>query len=173
MPRLGEIESYQPGRQKCWYETHCFTPDDKKIIFSANPERGQHEHHCDICIMDLGTGQWDNLTNSPNDWDEHAQLSPDGKTIVWMSSTPHGMSTAPEWRKVLRTEYWLMDLDGSNKRRLTFFNESGAPEHNGDRVVCSDSSWSPKGDRLVFTAARAKGTEHIGGGIGMIEFGGG
>ena len=169
-PALGEIRTYTPGERDCWYETHCFTPDSKKIIFSGNLEQGLHAHHCDIYIMDLETGEWENLTNSPNDWDEHAQLAPDGETIVWMSSSPNGMTEAGEWVWTLRTDYWLMDIDGSDKRRLTFFNEPGAHEYTGWRVICADSAWSADGRRLAITLAWLGPAGTRGRGTGMIEF---
>jgi hypothetical protein len=43
------------------------------------------------------------------------------------------------------TDYWLMDSDGSNKRRLTYFNQPGHPHHTGERAVVADLSWRPDG----------------------------
>lgn len=43
------------------------------------------------------------------------------------------------------TDYWLMDSNGSNKRRLTYFNEKGCPEYIGRRVIVADLSWRPNG----------------------------
>jgi hypothetical protein len=42
-------------------------------------------------------------------------------------------------------EYWIMDSDGSNKRRLTYFNEKGHPQYVGPNTMVADFSWRPDG----------------------------
>lgn len=44
-----------------------------------------------------------------------------------------------------------MDADGGRQRRLTFFNERGAPEDAGGRTIVADSSWNRAGNALVAT----------------------
>lgn len=46
-----------------------------------------------------------------------------------------------------------MNTDGSNRQRLTFFNERGYPEYIRGRTVVSDSAWSPDGKTLIVTVA--------------------
>ena len=51
-----------------------------------------------------------------------------------------------------------MDSDGSNKQRLTFFNEPGHPHHDefvdiSNKTIVSDNSWSPDGTELVVLLA--------------------
>ena len=56
--------------------------------------------------------------------------------------------------KYLTTELWIMDADGSNKQRLTYFNEPGYPEYmGGKRCVVSDISWSPDGKKIIVLVA--------------------
>lgn len=155
--RLENIRTYQPGSQHLWYESHGFSQDDAKVIFSGNLELGQNETGMDIYTLDLSTQELKRLTTTMVDWDEHAHYSPDGKKIVWMSSM--GYSFDPDKMEFplgywgtpadLKTDYWIMNANGSDKRRLTYFNEPGHPEYIGGQAIASDCSWSPDGNKLV------------------------
>jgi Tol biopolymer transport system component len=111
----------------------------------------------DIYWMDLSTQELTRLTETsgldgePAEWDEHAHLSPRGGVIAWMSSNGYGISNDPNAPVVdwLRCELWLMNPDGSGKRRVTYFNEPGHPEFTGGRACVSDMAWSPDGTRLA------------------------
>ncbi len=156
-PYLKNIKTYQPGQNHYFYESHAFTRDDQKILFCANAE-GQSDVGFDIYEMDLATQKLTNLTTTPNDWDEHAHYSPDGKKIAWMSSTGFNLVfksvEGQEWAKYLKTELWLMNADGSNKQRLTYFNDPGHPEYmGGQRVIVSDITWSPDGKKIAALVA--------------------
>lgn len=140
VPTLRNVQAYRPGTRPDFYESHGFTLDDNKIIFSGNPD-GQSTDGIDIYTMDLATQQLVNLTNSPDMWDEHAQLSPDGQSIVWMSG--HAVSSGSGKSTNTITDYWLMDPDGGNKRQLTHFNDPGSPEYIPSGATAGDSSWSP------------------------------
>ena len=142
-PVLRNITDIEPFGTQFFYETHGFTSDDAKIIFSG----GQPElSSLDIYTYDLGTGQALNLTGTPAEWDEHAHMSPDGSQIVWASSRD---VTKPRDYFVPFLDYWTMDADGSNQRRLTYFNEVGAPEHYPNGVVAADFAFGADGTSLV------------------------
>ena len=138
-PELSDIKTYQPGTAHRFYESHGFTPDDKNILFAANMEE-QSETGFDIYKMNLATGKFVNLTDTPNVWDEHGQISPDGNKIVWVSSQD---------LKVPELDMWIMNADGSNKRRLTYFEDATAEKLYGFSGAIADSSWSPDGKKLV------------------------
>ena len=146
-PHLENITMYQPGDIPRFYESHGFSPDDKTIIFTGSIETGMHWTGMDIYTLNLETMELKRLTSTLDEWDEHAHYSPDGEKIVWMSSI--GYPFDPEKISDLRTELWMMDADGSNKTRLTYFNEPGHPEYNGMQTVAGDCSWSPDGTKLV------------------------
>ncbi|HXH06760.1 MAG TPA: hypothetical protein VNI83_09225 [Vicinamibacterales bacterium] len=151
--RLANVRTLRPlGGPDTFYESHGFAPDGRTVIFSASIGRA-HPFDLDIWTMDLGTGRLRNLTNTPGEWDEHAQISPDGRTIVWMTNRgyPVPLRDFSWYGATLRTDYWLMDIDGGRQRRLTFFNERGAPEYAGGRTIAADSSWNRTGDALVAT----------------------
>jgi len=165
-PCLDNIKVYQPGNVPCFYESHGFSLDDKKIIFSGNLEVDQDENHLDIYILDLETEELVRLTDSMDEWDEHAHYSPDGEKIVWMSSNGYGMSTVREWWDVLRTDYWMMNANGSEKTQLTFYNFD---LEDDERVICSDCSWNADGTKLATTMLIVDG-DAITGGIAILDF---
>ncbi len=147
-PHLENITICQPGHTPCFYESHGFSPDDSSIIFSGNLQKDQDENHLDIYTLDLQTDELNRLTTEPNEWDEHAHYSPDGKHIIWMSSNGYSMNTKRDWWNYLKTEYWMMNPDGSNKTQLTFYNNE---TNQFQRVVCSDCSFNQHGTKLAIT----------------------
>ncbi len=148
-PTLQNITILEPCSQKgIFYESHGFSPDDSKIIFSANIGR-KSRVDLDIWTMDLNTGRLTQLTDTAGVWDEHAQYSPDGKKIVWISSQGFDFRPTKNWGETLLTEFWIMDATGANKHRLTYFNEPGFPEYTGERTICADSAWNNDGTKLI------------------------
>src|SRR6185437_1626882 len=67
------------------------------------------------------------------------RVSPDGKQVV------HALSRANQETKKDTSQLWLCDIDGDNRRRLTW---SG--ERNGG------ARWSPDGSRIAFVSDRIK-----------------
>ena len=156
-PRLEQVKTYQPGQKRGFYEGHAFSGDDEKILFSGDLESGQPIYGLDIYELTLETEELKRLTESFSDWDEHAHYSPDGKRIAWMSSRgfnlQYGSVQGHAWKKDLKADLWIMNADGSDKRRVTYFNEPGHPDYLGSRAVVADSAWSPDGKKIVATVA--------------------
>jgi len=162
-PRLEDIETFTPGDQNAFYEGHAFSHDATSVLFSGNLESAQEETGLDIYEMKLQGSVLTRLTSSFSDWDEHSHWSPDGKTIVWMSSTPLDVEYPEDmgphdWRYYLASELWLMNADGSGKQRLTFFNQPGHSHQRAERTVVSDSTWGPDGKSLLVLLANNDGT---------------
>jgi Tol biopolymer transport system component len=131
-PTLANVRGLSPGGQG-FYENHGFSPDGSRLIFTSNFEgRGRLDY--DIYVVDLRTQKLTRLTT--DGYNEHANYSPDGRYIAWMSNV--GISGAG-------TDYWIMNSDGSNKRRVTHFNEKGHPEYQGRATTVADLSWRPDG----------------------------
>jgi uncharacterized protein (TIGR03437 family) len=143
-PALASIASYQPGVQPGFYETHGFSTDDQSVYFSANPDPTQQWYGVNIYRFTPATQNLVNLTNTINEWNEHSDLSPDGTKIVWVSSSGIQLVSGNE-----KTDYWIMDSDGSNQRRLTWFNTPGFPESQTAPVAAATSAWSPDGSQFL------------------------
>jgi Tol biopolymer transport system component len=133
-PRITDIRSFTPGLVKKFYETHGFSPDNRRILFTAQVDTGLS----DIFTMDLETEQTENLTSTPLDWDEHAQFRPDGRYIVWASSR----------NRAKDLNLWIMNSDGSEPRLLMDFHQPGAPAFSTG-IGPADCSWSPDGKSLA------------------------
>lgn len=145
LPRLANLRTLKPWPGEGVAEVHSFSPDDSSLLFTTNAD-GQSWRGFDIYNLDLATNHPTRLTNTPNEWDEHAQYSPDGRCIAWMSSR-----NADATAQLLKTEMWLMAADGSGQRQLTTFNDPGSKFYMAEPygVVVADSSWSPDGTRLL------------------------
>jgi len=167
-PEINVIDTIQPCEQNMFFETHAFSKDDKKIMFTANGAADQSPTDMDIYIYNIETEELERLTD-PTDpavaeftiWDEHAHWSPDEREVAWMSSDgldvsyPTGID---DWQDYLESEFWLMQADGSQKTRLTGFNIEGYPEYmDGRRVVVGDSAWDKTGDSMIMSIAYPDG----------------
>ncbi len=146
-PVVSNIRSFSPGAQQQFYETHGFSPDDSKILFSGNLSPGMSVYDLDIYTMDLQTGRAVDLTNSNDAWDEHAHYTPSGNGIIWMSSKGNPPPTSGS----VMSDYWIMNADGTDQIRLTYFNDPSAPEYvtGVTHVTAADCAWSGDGNSLV------------------------
>lgn len=102
----------------------AWSPDGSQIAFATYAPRS------DIYVVDVYSGRVRNLTN---DWadDRYPTWSPDGKYIAFFTNRDYLSTT--------RYEIYLVDLEGSPARRLTY-NEALYP------------TWSPDGSQLVYTS---------------------
>jgi Tol biopolymer transport system component len=147
-PVLGKVETMTPGNMQ-FYETHGFTPEDDCLLFTGMPFRGK-EKDFDIYKYHLASKTLQVLTDPKmEEWDEHAHVSPQGDKIIWMSSMGNNLDPSKLNQLQVKTDYWVMNVDGSGKRRLTRFNVSGVPEHIPGRTIAADVSWSPDGNKVV------------------------
>lgn len=164
-PSLQNIEQFQPGEQHSFYESHDWSPDDQKVLFCANLQPGHSVNQLEIYEYELSGKRLKRLTYTKDDWDEHAHYSPDGKKILWISGAELKVKflslQAPQWAKYVKTELWIMDADGTNPCRLTYFNQPGHPDYEWfqkavfptKRVIVSDSAFSPDGKKAVICIA--------------------
>jgi Tol biopolymer transport system component len=136
-PRLSNVREYEPGGA-AFYENHGFSPDGERLIFTSNMDHLRSRAlRADIYSLDLRSGRTTRLTKEG--YNEHAGYTAKGK-IVWMSTAD---------RSGRGTDYWTMDADGSNKTRLTHFDDPSYPEYAGEKVTAADWTESPDGRRIL------------------------
>ena len=145
-PVLGTVQTLRPDDLQL-YETHGFSPDGNLLLYSGIAQEGYY-YDMEIYTYDLTTGTSTRLTSN-EEWDEHAHFTPDGKKIVWSSSQDipqrKGMSKP-------KLDYWVMNLDGSDKRRLTNFNDSRFKFNSKSGfwgTAVADFDWSPDGRSIA------------------------
>ncbi len=141
-PPISNIQVLQPGGSNLFYETHGFSPDDSKILYTANPDSTTLNGN-DLYTYDLHSATVLNVTNTASVYDEHGHFSPDGKKIDWISHM--GLGATP----TLASELWTMNPDGTNQTKLTYFNDPTAPEYIPGGAVAADSDWSPDSQKIV------------------------
>jgi hypothetical protein len=162
-PTLQNIRTYNPGSKSSFFESHNFSPDDNYVLFTGN-----QDGPLEIYELNISDGTTKRLTHNPRDtWDEHAQYSPDGKKIVWMSSKGLRCEINPFF---LQTEFWIMDRDGSNKHRLTYFHDLKHQHYLGENfAVAADSDWNYDGTKIVgLVITNMPDTKKRGSGINVI-----
>ena len=155
--------------------------EDGKILFSGNLGIGdgyadKTERHKE-CYLDIYSynGEVINLTNTFDEWEEHAHYTPSGDKINYMSSEGlmEGVVFPPDWWTVLKTNFWMMKIDGSEKIELTYFNKRThevVDRATEKRYICSDSSWNADGSKLAVLVGRGTGPKSDNPFIGIIEF---
>lgn len=136
--QLQNLTGMQPAGN-AFYENHGFSPDGSRLLFTSNLTPGAPWFRQDIHTVDSHTGA-DLKTLTDRGYNEHASYSPDGQSILWMSSRCVAGSG---------TDYWLMEADGSNHRRVTFFNDRDSEHHRNQAVVAADASWSADGRQVA------------------------
>lgn len=117
--------------------------DGTRIVFGS-----QREGDFDIYVMDADGANVRRLTDRVG-YDGGPWFSPDGTKIVWRAWHPETEEEKAEWRDCMERDYikpfpldlWVMDADGSNKRRLT---------NNG--ATNWAPSWHPDGRRIIFSS---------------------
>lgn len=140
IPKLANAKNITPPGMH-WNEPGNFAPDGSWFIFSGSTEKDAQG--MDQYRYDIPTGKLTNLTNTPTIWDEHGRLSPDGKKIIWMSAYPYRSDPGSSKILSIRTDFMLMDADGTNYRQLTHFKETGYPE-SSDGIAAS-MEWDADG----------------------------
>lgn len=117
--------------------------DGETIVFGS-----QRYGDFDIYIMDATGANVRRLTEKTG-YDGGPWFSPDGKKIVWRAWYPESEQEKAQWADSMENNYivsvpldiWVMDVDGSNKQRLT---QNGATNWA--------PSWHPDGKRIVFSS---------------------
>ncbi len=122
---------------------HGFSPDDRGVLVSTHLEPGQTETGLDLYLVERGRPPR-RLTRTTGSAEAFAQFEPRNGRITYTSEdglerTVLGMPSS---------ELWSMSADGTDLRRLTYFNDGAAPEYRGATWVGA-FAWHPDGDRLA------------------------
>ncbi|MEP6711534.1 MAG: hypothetical protein ABJA37_03910 [Ferruginibacter sp.] len=128
-----------------WIEPGNFSSDGHSLLASSDIGILNAEGQ-DQFIIDINTNKIINLNNSPKIWDEHGVFSPDGKKILFMSSYPYQADTNSYHTLSIKTEFMLMNTDGSGLQQLTHFRTPGYPESSPG--IAATGFWSNDGSAI-------------------------
>ncbi len=138
-PKLSNIRTFEPGGE-AFYENHGFSLDGRYLLYTCNARATKALDYKanDIYRLDVRTGEA--ILLAEEGYNEHAKWSPNGKKVLYMSSAGNRNKGC---------DYWLMNPDGTDKKRLTYFNGAENPINRGKFYVCSDAGWSEDGRYLL------------------------
>jgi uncharacterized protein (TIGR03437 family) len=142
-PTVQLLNTLQPGVIPALLETHGFSRDDTTIFFSGTAS-GQPQYGNDIYSYNLNTGAFADLTNTPDNWDEHSRPSPVEDKLIFISTYGNLNSSIGD----LQQDYWTMNYDGSDKKRVTWFVDPDSPNYLPG-MTTGDNDWSPDGTQSV------------------------
>ena len=126
-----------------------YTPDDRGALIAANLEPGQSPDTLDLYRLRFDGSEPERLSHSRGGAEEFARLSSTGRHVAFTSNAEiRGTEPNQTVPPTVRRELWLMDADGSNKRRLTFFNDPTS-DHSLGHTYVGDLAWSPSGDQIA------------------------
>lgn len=121
-PQLTNIKTFQPGGVPSSNELDGISPDNKNIAFYSTFETGSL-FNTPIYTINVSTGVITRLTDSSSFY-QAPTYTPDGKSIVYMTGVEADIFP---W-EIQGADWWIMNTDGSNKRRLTFMNKWNHPQ---------------------------------------------
>ena len=154
VPSFKNVKNISP-HGAIWLEPGNFSPDGHSLLITSDIGIKDNQG-MDQYILNIATGKLTNLTNSPNIWDEHGIFSPDGKQVFFMSSYPYRNDPKASQTLSLKTEFMLINIDGTGLRQLTHFNVPGYPESfpHGKGAVAACGMWSPDRSRILAYSLR-------------------
>ncbi len=136
---LVNIRSYSPFGT-LFYENHGFSPDGKELLFTSCVKENQSPLGGNqICKMNLKSEEVKVLTDEG--YNEHAAYFENGKKILW--GTNRG-------NKNKGMDYWVMNADGTQKQRLTWFNQKNSIDKQRGKMMAIDMSFDRAGEQLIF-----------------------
>ncbi len=148
VPELSSIKTYSPSSNKQpFYETYGFSPDGKSILFAANMDDKQEWFAMDICSLNIETGEARKLTDTPKNWNRFAAYSPNGKKIIYTSSEGYAVPflglNGEQWKNEMFSELWIMNAAGTERRKISGFNDLGNPYFVKTKAYVGMVSWNP------------------------------
>jgi WD40 repeat protein len=120
-PHLENVRSVLPGNVEQGGEIESIAGDNRTIAFYSTFV-SKNLFASRIYTMDIETGAISELTTES--FAQAPTFTPDGKSIVYMSGAGADVFAF----QLQGADWWMMNVDGSDKRRLTFMNLRGHPQ---------------------------------------------
>jgi len=134
-PRLAATRSFVPGNHPQGGEVESIAADDRTIAFHSTL-RSHSLIASRIYTMNIETGAMRELTHES--FAQAPRFTPSGERIVYMSGAGAGVFPF----SLQGADWWIMDLDGGRKQRLTFMNERNHPQSDNRFRLAGSLSFS-------------------------------
>jgi hypothetical protein len=123
-PRFTNLRTFQPGGKLACNELDAISKDKTSLAFYSTFE-SKNLFATPIYTLNMITGQITKLTTES--FAQAPAYTPDGAKIVYMTGA--GCDIFP--LEIQGADWWIMNADGSGKRRLTFMNKKKHPHSVG------------------------------------------
>ena len=123
-PHLERVRTLQPGGVAQGGEVESIAGDDRTIAFHSTYV-SKNLFATRIYTMDTETGEIHELTTAS--FAQAPTFTPDGRSIVYMTGAQADIFPF----QLQGADWWIMNRDGSDKRRLTFMNVRGHAQSAG------------------------------------------
>jgi Tol biopolymer transport system component len=123
-PHLDHTRTFVPGDVPAFNEATAWSPDGKKVLLASDYETEEFLES-QIYALDVASGDLRRLTDG-HDYHEHPDFTPDGEHVVWMTTRE-----ATGYFGIVGTDWWVMRADGTNPRRMTYYEEPFHPHSEG------------------------------------------
>jgi len=120
VPRFTNIRTFQPGGKDACNELDGISKDKTLISFYSTFET-KNLFATPIYTLNITSGEIRRLTTES--FAQAATFTPDGKNLVYMTGQECDIFPL----EIQGADWWIMDVDGSHKRRLSFMNKKNHP----------------------------------------------
>ncbi|HLP13361.1 MAG TPA: hypothetical protein VK177_15595 [Flavobacteriales bacterium] len=134
IPHFTNIRSFKPGGVDALNEMDAISNDKTTIAFYST-YKCKNIIATPIYSLNMVTGEIQELTNKS--FAQAPTYTPDGKHIVYMTGDQCDIFLG----QLQGADWWIMETDGSNKKRLTYMNKRNH-EHSVNRFrLCGSLSF--------------------------------
>jgi uncharacterized protein (TIGR03437 family) len=155
VPSIGAPSYYSPGTNNFYYEPHGFSLDNQTVFFMGNLTPGMETYAMNIYSFNLASGALTNLTNTLTDWYEYPVSLPTVNKVVYMYFDRTAYTNC-------HSDLWLMNYDGTDKERLTFFNDIYSPNYVPQGVCLDTHQWNADASQLAVFSNNFAANGHTG-----------
>ena len=121
VPHFNNIRTFQPGGVLAGSELDGISKDKTTLSFYSTFET-KNLFATPIYTLNIITGEIKRLTTES--FAQAPTFTPDGKRLVYMT----GVSCAIFPFEIQGADWWIMNVDGSDKQRLTYMNVKDNPQ---------------------------------------------
>ncbi|HEY0748006.1 MAG TPA: hypothetical protein VGD63_15005 [Steroidobacteraceae bacterium] len=123
-PHLSETRSFVPGGQPQGGEVESMAADNRTIAFYST-YRSHNLIASRLYTMDIESGTIRELTQES--FAQAPRFTPSGRHIVYMTGAQADVFSF----SLQGADWWMMNVDGTRKQRLTFMNKRDHPQSEG------------------------------------------